>query len=318
MNKFKEIKVGILAVVSGAILYFGFNYLKGLDIFSPDNTYVVEYNNINGLVQSDRVLINGFQVGQVSQISLDPADYRRIIVRLSVNKEIILREGTTAKLTQTDVLGSKAIELLVNTSGEVLQSGDTLISEIDKGITELLTEEGLSAANSLTSTVNKINTALQPLIDGADDIRASMANVKKITNKWVDLSDQMGGTIEQLELRAEYVADSIAMALGSISAAADSFKALGDSLSTIDIKSRLEKIDETLETFNAITSKINSGEGTIGQLMTNDSLYHSLNSMLSNLDSLFIDMENNPKRYVHFSLFGRSDKRPKEKKRKNK
>ncbi len=300
--------------MAAGILYFGFNYLKGLDIFSPDRVYVAEYTNINGLLPSDRIIINGFQVGRVSSIALDTGNYERILVQLAVNKDIALREGTIAKLVQTDVLGSKAIELIMSNTGPVLESGDLLISEVDRSITELLTEEGLSAANSLTSTVNKINTALQPLVDGADDIRASFANVKEITEKWKGLSDQMGGTIEQLELRAEYLSDSIAVVLGSLHAATDTFKALGDSLRTIDIKSRLLKMDETLTSFNEIAAKINSGEGTIGQLLTNDSLYHSLNSMMTNLDSLFIDMENNPKRYVHFSLFGRKDKRPKKKK----
>jgi len=302
--------------MAAGALYFGFNFLKGMDVFSPDKIYVVEYSNINGLLPSDRVIINGFQVGYVSSISLDTADFERIFVRLAVNKEIIIKEGTIAKLVQTDFLGSKAIQLTISRVGLILDSHDTLVSEIDKSITELLTEEGLSAANSLTSIVSKINDALEPLVDGADDIRASLANVKEITHKWIGLSDQMSGTIEQLELRAEYVSDSITSALGSITAAANSFKALGDSLRTIDIKSRLETIDETLLTFNEILDKINSGQGTLGQLTTNDSLYHSLNNMLINLDSLFIDMENNPKRYVHFSLFGRSGSKPKEKKKK--
>ena len=317
MNKYKEIKVGILAVVAAAVLYFGFNYLKGMNIFSPDKTYVVEYNNINGLLPSDRIIINGFQVGQVGSISLDTANFERIFVVLAVNREITLKEGTIARLVQTDVLGSKAIELIMSRNGMILNNQDTLIAEIDKGITELLTEGGLSAANSLTSTVNKINAVLQPFVDGADDIRASLANIKDITSKWKDLSDQMSGTIEQLELRAEYVSDSIASALGSITAAANSFKSLGDSLKTIDINSRLETMDKTLLSFNEVLDKIKTGEGTLGQLVTNDSLYHSLNSMMTNLDSLFIDMENNPKRYVHFSLFGRRDKRLKEKKKNN-
>ncbi len=313
MTKYKELKVGILAVTALAILYFGFNYLKGLDIFSPDKYYTAEYSNVNGLNPSDRIIINGFQVGRVSEITLDTADYQRIYVTLAVSKDIVIKEGTIAKLVQTDVLGSKAIELIMSREGRVLGSGESLVSEIDRGITELLTEEGLSAANSLTSTVNKINDALQPLVDGADDIRTSIGNIKDITAEWKNLSMQMSGRIEQLQLRADYVMDSMAAALGSVRAAAESFKGLGDRLQTIDIESRLQKVDETLEGFNEITTKINSGEGTIGQLMTNDSLYHTLNSMLTNLDSLFIDMENNPKRYVHFSLFGRRDKREKKK-----
>ncbi len=288
-----------------------------MNIFSPDKYYVAEYSNINGLLPSDRVIINGFQVGQVASISLDTANFERIFVTLAVKKELSIKEGTIAKLIQTDVLGSKAIALTMNPYGEILDNNDTLVSEIDKSITELLTEEGLSAANSLTSTVNQINDALQPLVDGADDIRASLGNIKDITYKWKGLSDQMSGTIEQLNLRAEYVSDSIASALGSISAAAKTFQSLGDSLRTIDIKSRLETIDQTLASFNEITDMIKSGQGTLGQLTTNDSLYHSLNSMLTNLDSLLIDMENNPKRYVQFSLFGKKDKRSKEEKKKN-
>lgn len=317
MNKYKEIKVGILAVTAALILYFGFNYLKGLDIFSPDKYYVVEYKNIDGLLPSDRVIINGFQVGTVASISLDTGNFERIFVTLAVKKEILIKKGSIAKLIQTDVLGSKAIALTMSPNGMILNTYDTLISEVDRSITELLTEEGLSAANSLTSTVNQINDALQPFVDGADDIRASLANINAITYKWKGLSDQMTGTIEQLELRAEYVSDSVTSALGSISAAAKTFKSLGDSIRSIDIKSRLETLDQTLSSFNEITDMIKSGQGTLGQLTTNDSLYHSLNSMLTNLDSLFIDMENNPKRYVQFSIFGRKDKRSKEEKKKN-
>ncbi|WP_339698849.1 MlaD family protein [uncultured Roseivirga sp.] len=317
MAKGREFKVGLFAVLMLASLYIGFNYLRGLDVFSPLNTYYVKYNNISGLSKGDRVILNGLNVGTVLERKFSTDTYNEILVTLAIDKTIRMKEGTVARLAKPDILGGLEVQLILNQSGaRVLESGDFLGGEIDRGIAEMITEEGLSAANSLNSVVNKISEVLEPFASRADTIALAIDNFKYFSDKLVYMTDSVNMAMEQVKLRIDYVTDSMVAAMGGVTPLLAEYTKLGEKMNAIDIESRLMRMDSVLLGTQEFIGRLNSNEGTLGKLMTNDSLYNALNSSMTDLDSLFIDLRENPKRYVHFSIFGRKNRPPADKKKK--
>tara|TARA_R110000796_G_scaffold185330_2_gene302106 strand:+ start:195080 stop:196033 length:954 start_codon:yes stop_codon:yes gene_type:complete len=315
--KGREFKVGLFAVLMLASLYIGFNYLRGLDVFSPLNTYYVKYNNISGLSKGDRVILNGLNVGTVLERKFSTDTYNEILVTLAIDKTIRMKEGTVARLAKPDILGGLEVQLILNQSGaRVLESGDFLGGEIDRGIAEMITEEGLSAANSLNSVVNKISEVLEPFASRADTIALAIDNFKYFSDKLVYMTDSVNMAMEQVKLRIDYVTDSMVAAMGGVTPLLAEYTKLGEKMNAIDIESRLMRMDSVLLGTQEFIGRLNSNEGTLGKLMTNDSLYNALNSSMTDLDSLFIDLRENPKRYVHFSIFGRKNRPPADKKKK--
>ena len=300
-------------------LYVGFNYLRGLDVFSPEQSYFVKFNNIGGLNKGDRVILSGMEIGSVLDRRFSSEAYDEIIVELLIDRTIKLKQGTVAKLTSGDLLGGTEIQIILNRGGtQELQAGDTLIGEIDKSITELLTEEGISAANRLTALVDKIEQVLEPFAESGDTIRTALYNFQTATQNLADFTDSLDGRMDQLQLKIEYVTDSLVAAMGGVKPLMEEYTRLGEKFNAIDIESRLVRVDSVLLGTQTLLANLNSEEGLIGELMTNDSLYHSLNRTMVDLDSLFMDFRQNPKRYVHFSLFGRKNRPPADKRRKKK
>lgn len=166
MAKGREFKVGLFVVVMAAVLYIGFNYLRGLNVFSPLNTYYVKYQNVSGLNKGDRIILNGLDVGSVVERKFSNDQYNEILVTMAIDKTIKLTDSTYARLAKPDLLGGIEVQLILKPGGtRLLEMGDTLNGEVDGGITELLTQEGISAANQLTSLVNKINDVLDPFVE---------------------------------------------------------------------------------------------------------------------------------------------------------
>jgi phospholipid/cholesterol/gamma-HCH transport system substrate-binding protein len=312
----REFKVGLFTVVALAGLYIGFNYLRGLDVFSPLNTYYVTYNNISGLNRGDRVILNGLDVGSVLDRKFSNEAYSEILVTLAIDNTIKMREGTIARLAKPDLLGALEVQLILSNSGDLIPKDGFLDGEIDRGITELLTEGGLSAANSLTAVVNKISAVLEPFVSRADTIALAIDNFKKMSDNLVHMTDSVNVAMEQIKLRVDYVTDSLVAAMGGVKPLLDEYTRLGQKMNAIDIESRLIQMDSVLLGTQDFLSRLNSDEGTIGQLMTNDSLYNSLTRTMVDLDSLFADLRYNPKRYVHFSIFGRKNRPPADPKKK--
>lgn len=302
----KEFKVGLFVVITTVALYLGFNYLRGLDVFSPLNTYYVTYQNVSGLNKGARVILNGLEVGNVVERRFSSLDYEEVTVTLAIDKTIIMNDSTEAMLAKPDLLGGVEVRLIMHPGGQkTLVSGDTLVGGVDKGISELLAEEGLSAANELSSLVNRINTVLEPFADKADTIAIAIDNFKTLSGKLVDMTDEAQLTMEQLRLKMDYVTDSLVVALGGVKPLLEEYTELGEKLNAVDIEARLQSIDTVLLGTQEFLGKLNSNEGTLGKLMSDDSLYNSINLALADLDSLLIDFRYNPKRYVNVSVFGK-------------
>ena len=319
-SKGREIKVGLFTVLMASALYIGFNYLRGLDVFSPEQPYFVKFSSISGLNKGDRVILNGLEVGSVVERSFSDENYDEIIVTLYIDRTISLTKGTVARLSQ-DLLGTAKIQLIIDhNSNQILAPKDTLIGAIDEGLTERLTSRGLDAADQLTALVGTMQDVLEPFAENKDELSAAIRNFRVMSDKLVGLTDEASITLEQVKLQMEYVSDSLVAAMGGVKPLLDEYTKLGQKFNSIDVESRLERVDSLLIGTQTLLANLNSEEGMIGELMHNDSLYHSLNKTMVDLDSLFMDFRENPKRYVHFSLFGRKNRPPadKKKKRRNK
>ncbi|KYG75315.1 MULTISPECIES: MlaD family protein [Roseivirga] len=311
MAKGREFKVGLFVVVMAAVLYIGFNYLRGLNVFSPLNTYYVKYQNVSGLNKGDRIILNGLDVGSVVERKFSNDQYNEILVTMAIDKTIKLTDSTYARLAKPDLLGGIEVQLILKPGGtRLLEMGDTLNGEVDGGITELLTQEGISAANQLTSLVNKINDVLDPFVEKSDTIGAALDNFKKLSDELIVTNRVAQTTMEQFRLQMEYVTDSLVVAMGGVKPLLAEYQQLGEKLNAVDFESRLVKIDSVLTGAETFITRLNSNDGTLGKLMTNDSLYNTLTQTMADLDSLMIDLRYNPKRYMHFSLFGRKNRPP--------
>ena len=311
MAKGREFKVGLFVVVMAAVLYIGFNYLRGLNVFSPLNTYYVKYQNVSGLNKGDRIILNGLDVGSVVERKFSNDQYNEILVTMAIDKTIKLTDSTYARLAKPDLLGGIEVQLILKPGGtRLLEMGDTLNGEVDGGITELLTQEGISAANQLTSLVNKINDVLDPFVEKSDTIGAALDNFKKLSDELIVTNRVAQTTMEQFRLQMEYVTDSLVVAMGGVKPLLAEYRQLGEKLNAVDFESRLVKIDSVLTGAETFITRLNSNDGTLGKLMTNDSLYNTLTQTMADLDSLMIDLRYNPKRYMHFSLFGRKNRPP--------
>ncbi len=300
MKYSREIKVGVLAIIAIAVLYFGFNFLKGVNIFAPIHTYVGTYDNIKGLTPQSPVYVRGCKVGQVDQIAYDFTKEQAFTVVLSIDKKIILPEGTQLALIADGLLGGTALQLNVPTGSDTPHylSGDTLPTIVIPGLFDVL-EDGLLA--SLQGTIQHIDSlvlGVQTQLEG-NHLKTSLAQVETLT---ADLA------VTSTKLKQMMNTKVPTIVADAESTVAD-LKILSANLSEVDVKATIQALDTTIAHVNRFTTKLNSTDGTIGLLMNDKKLYIDLTSTVNSADSLLTDLKKNPKRYVHFSLFGQKDKK---------
>ena len=300
----KEVKVGFVSIVAIAILVWGYNYLKGTNLFNSNKTVYTEYPFIGGLAKSSPVIVNGFQVGLVSDVYFKEDQSGNLMVKLVITDGTLkIPKNSVANLISLDLLSSKGIGLTLGDSNEEILNGDTIQSHFEKSMLDDVSEQLLPMKQkaeklmiSLDSTIIVSKTTLENLNKLFDEqnqrnLKLSLISLKTTLEKFQTFADNANATMNTLKPTVKKYGD------------------LADSLKQVDIKTTLEKANKTFDEMAAVMQKINNGEGTMGQLMTNDSLYKNLESVTRDLDKLLIDMEANPKRYVHFSIFGRKDKR---------
>jgi len=299
--------VATLAIIAGVILYFGVRFLKGTEVFSTNNTFYVVYESVDGLAASNPVLINGLPVGYVDRIDLLQQKNNQLLVSLKIDEKIIIGDSTAAVLTTSDLLGSKAIILDIKNINQPLNEGDTLVAKKDVGIAELVQAKTLPIIDQLDTTITKINFLLSAFVRDTSSVSNALENVEQTTFEVESLVTEnrrgMNIIINNLQQLSEVLADN-KQGIGPLMVKLNN---LADSLNDIQIQSTVQKLDRTLANLESITRKVEQQEGTLGKLVSDDSLYVNLNQTVADLDSLLIDLKANPKRYVRFSIFGGKD-----------
>ena len=300
MKKFsKEIQIALVALVGIVVLYFGLQFLKGLTVFSTDNNYYVKFKDISGLSASSPIYANGYRVGVVENIIYDFEGAGEIVAVVGINNEMRMPKGTTADIV-SDLLGNIKLELrLGDKAAGVLSPGDTIIGGQELGAMAKAAEI-IPQVQSLLPKLDSILVSVNALL--ADPALAhSLHNIEQITGSLTSTSKDLNRLTTSLNRQMPQMLENADGLLANTNS-------LTRNLNELDLAATMQKVDHTLWTVEQMTAKLNSNEGTIGLLMRDPGLYNNLNATMMHADSLMIDLKRHPKRYVHFSVFGKKDK----------
>ncbi|MFD1143800.1 MlaD family protein [Larkinella insperata] len=309
MKLSKEAKVGILAVVTLVMLYFGFNFLKGSDIFSRSNKYLVVYDNVDGLTASNPVQLNGLSVGRVDRIDILQTRNNQLLVTLDVDKQIRIGQGTKAILADAGVLGGKVIILQINPSTTQMESGDTLVSGKEAGITALIKEKTLPVLNSVDSLTVNLNRIVKQFDRTGLILNKTLEGVEATTGTLQLTVGENRESIRRLMTNLSNLSASLAQTEKEVKPLLTKASTFADSLNALKLGQTLASANQSISTLQQMLADINSGKGTIGKLKGDEALYKNVNGATASLEKLLTDFRENPKRYVHFSLFGRKEKK---------
>ncbi|QNL22757.1 MCE family protein [Hyphobacterium sp. CCMP332] len=304
----KEIKIGILALVSISILYFGFNFLKGSDFLTSNHTYYAYYEEISGLTVSNQVLVNGYSVGRVSSISIEQGENTRVKVSLDVSKEVIVGKDAVALLMDTDLLGGKAIELQTGDIKNPAKNYDTIQGRMDKSLPEVFADKAMPIVEGLDSTITNINEFFKSYAFASKEIQEMFVQAKELMAASQKIVYENRQNLKAISDNLKSSTDEFKKSSEDVRIILENMRSVSDSLTQIEINKTLKSLNRSLVSMDSITTQISSGEGSLGKLVYNDSLYDNLNAVSSDLDKLLIDFREKPKRYVHFSIFGKKDK----------
>ncbi len=293
----KEFKVGLIVLVAGVVLYFGFRYLKGTDLFNRSMVYYVLYENVDGLNKSNPVIINGLTVGKVSDIDLLQAEENQILVELTINEDIKLGDSTVAELANSDILGSKAIVLNIGEIKRELEPGDTLIAKVDRGL-EAYLDRVQPITNNLNITISRINEILLGLQGSGEKINNTLSELeqtlKGVNSIIASNKTELNETMKSVNALVSNINDRVDQ-LEPILTKSD---ILVDSLNQIDLKKSLLGIDQLVAQLDKTLLQLQNTEGTLGRLMNDDSLYNNINQLMIDLDKLAIHFNRYPKDFM--------------------
>lgn len=296
----KEVQIAIVAIVGIVVLYAGLQFLKGLSLYSNDDTYYVSFNDISGLSPSCAVYANGFRIGVVKDIKFSyGADDSDIIAELGVDKRMQIPTGSKAEI-ESDMLGNVKLNIvLVPNSGQKMAPGDTICGNQEAGL--------MGKVGAMLPTIEKILPKLDSILANINALTAdpalanSLHNINRIT-------DDLTVTTKQLNTLMAGVNARVPSMMAKADATLDNTQKLTANLNTIDVAATMAKVNSTLDNVEELTSSLANKEGTIGLLLRDPSLYWNLANTMRDADSLMIDLKAHPKRYVHFSIFGKKDK----------
>ncbi|MFM7431632.1 MAG: MlaD family protein [Flammeovirgaceae bacterium] len=300
----KEFKVGLVIAIAIAALYFGFNYLKGIDFFSTTNKYYAIYDNSNQLAVSNPVLVNGFAVGRVSNIRMLTEMDNKVFVELEIESSIILTDSTKAILNSV-LLEGRSIVLNIKPSKTKLKPGDTLKALIAKGMFDKVSEK-LETVD-LQTTMLKLNETLNDLSKNSRQLDLILTNFQATPNLLNTTLITANSKINDLSGAFKSVAENFNGTLNGLKPTLTNFKAISDSLKMLKLNQTLTKTQQTISNLNQTLARLNKGDNTMSKLMTEDTLYVNLNKLLKTLDSLAVHLNTNPKHFL--APLGKSKKK---------
>ncbi len=303
----KEIKIALTAVVALVLLFVGINFLKGINVFKATNTYYVKFKDVAGLTVSTPVYANGYPVGIVRTIEYDYNRGEFVVVGIELNKEMRVPQQTTAELEAELMGGVKMTLMLGPNPTQNMERGDTLSGRMHEGAMDKVSamvpqiEKMLPKLDSIMDNLNRLT--------GDPALAATLHNAKDITDNLRETSVQLNGMMH----------NDIPVMLGNLKRTSANAERLTANLANLDVQTTLNKVNATLASANqlsdqlngmstSLNSKLQSKDNTLGLFLNDRGVYDNLNATLRNADSLMIDLKAHPKRYVHFSVFGKKDK----------
>jgi phospholipid/cholesterol/gamma-HCH transport system substrate-binding protein len=311
----KEILVGLLVLLTGGMLYWGVNYLKGMNIFSEEGIYYAVYPNVDGLMITNPVLINGLKVGQIKDVYFEENRPSDVIVEIMITQDIRIPANSLAKIISSDIMGSKALSIIPGNATFYAKTGDTLEAKVEESITDAINRELQPIKRKAENVMGSIDTLLTVLqgVMGGKNGRNFSESLQRVLNtmryleesslsfndmmirekpRFIKIVDNLESITSNLNNNKEYISNII-----------QNFSSISDTLAKVHFQETLAHTDKSIRDFDAILKQINSGEGSLGLLLKNDSLYNALNKSSIDLDILLKDIKENPKKYLNFSVF---------------
>ncbi len=316
----REIKIGATTVITIIAFIWGFNYLKGKSIFNKQRTFYVAYDNVAGLMKANTVSISGLSVGQVDDIYFDETKPSQVIVELTISNNVRIPKNSVARLYSSDLLGTKGIELVLGNSKEYARNGDTLKAAIALSLQEevnQMVQPILRKAGSMISSIDTVLTAVgdvfnyrtrNNLIESVESLKHTMVNIQSATKSIDTLMGSERDRLASIFRNIESITNNLSQNNDELNRIISNAALISDTLAKFKLSNTLSNLEHSINNLTNATDKINKGEGTIGQLLNDQTLYDDLQSSSHQLDLLLEDIRLNPKRYIHFSVFGRSGK----------
>jgi phospholipid/cholesterol/gamma-HCH transport system substrate-binding protein len=283
-----EAKIGLIVILAFAIFVWGLNFLKGVNLLNPSNHYYVSYTQIDGLVKSSPVNLDGYQVGLVRDISYQYDNPGHIIIELDLNSKLSLPEGTKAVI-ESALMGNPSVVLKLGpATGPFLKSGDTLLAERKAGIMDELSNGVLADVRRLVQRTDSLLASVEIIVNDGS-LSNSLSSIEKTSKELSQISVKLNRSMDQIPVILHHV-DEMTV----------TFSEVGMHLNQIDYAS----LNKTLNQMETLTLRLNSTDNSMGLLLNDKSLYLNLNHTAENANNLLLDLKASPKRYVHFSLFG--------------
>lgn len=294
-----EVKIALVAIAGLVVLFFGMSFLKGLSLISSDNVYYISFRNISGLSSSSPIYADGYKVGTVKNIKYDYNGNKDIMVEASLDKDLRIPAGSSAEI-ESDMMGNVKVNLLLaNNPRERVMPGEVIKGGINSGALGQM-KDMIPAVEKMLPKLDSIMSSLNTIL--ADPaLQQSLHNVETITGNLTTTTTELNRLMAGLNKNVPGMMKQAGNVL-------DNTEQLTARLNKVDIEGTMAKVDATLSDVHEFTSRLNSNEGSLGLLMKDPALYNNLNATMRDADSLLTDLRKHPKRYVHFSVFGKKDK----------
>lgn len=305
----RELKTGIVAVAAIALFIWGYNYLKGLNLFDPPSkTYFTEFSDVQGLNTASIVTLSGVEVGKVIAVTFnkDPKKRGWLIVEFSVETDLEFSKNSIAKIYSTSLMGGKSLALVPSYEGEIAKPGDYLPSEIEADVIASVSENLKPLFEKVESAIVSTDSLLVGINEIMDaktraDLKSSIAELNATISNFNAISKSVNEMVTTNKLK-------IGNTLTNTELMTSNFAKLSDSLANSNLGTTIKNLETTVNSLNGILTNAESGKGTLGKLLKDEEMYNNLTSASKELDELLREMKLHPKRFVHFSLFGKKDK----------
>ena len=313
MKYSKYVKLGFLVVVSLAILFWGLNYLKGNDIFKQSSFYYVVYERIDGLLEANKVTLNGYQIGQVKSIEFEKGYTGRLVVKLQINSTFQLPQNSVAQIVSSDIMGTRSINMILSDEKTFHASEDTIAGAIESDLKEQVSMQVLPIKNKAEQLLNTIDSAITILTvifnedaranlsESFENINKTIENAESITSDLKNIVESEKESIKQIVVNIEEITEFLNRNTQELEKTISNLSSFSDTLANLEVSPVLTNITLASNQILEVIQKLNDNKSTAGLLLNDDELYNELVAFTENLSFLIKDIQSNPERYVHFS-----------------